>query len=491
MQKLLKIGGKAAVFCVFVIFGATPALLADDGKRADTAQGTARVAPRQEKKPTIFQRGVEAEVAFYGRITSRPNPNHKGVFIYDLLRFGQEKPRGLPRSPKLWPAGVALKAFVGVPVKVTVIAKPTVTGPIDRKTPVLRLLSIERLEAEEAEALEKQAEKERLIDRSRTFNPSPNALAYVGAWGVRMPLPSSKWPDRLKAFDVSVFAKQIAQLKTASYVILNITQPTWSSYYTGPHPELEKVLKTASFRPDIGSAFPARDLIGEALDAIRATGKKTLVYFAPGGFARNTPEKELTEAWLSYIESRGMTNPEAVRKLILTHYAQQYGAKIDGWWFDGGGGATRDERLLWRKTVYDANPKAIIVYNRMSGPPFKSTAQCDYFGGHPTPRKRKKFWDPVNLPMIEAIEASPWMDPDGRPVDKPGMGALGHIFMGLQDRWTIGKCAFPPEQAMEWTNRVLRAGGMYTWAVPCSGSGIADKQFELLRKIDEEAIPRS
>ena len=87
--------------------------------------------------------------------------------------------------------------------------------------------------------------------------------------------------------------------------------------------------------------------------------------------------------------------------------------------------------------------------------------------------------------MITAIEANPWMSCSGEPVGDPNKSTLGHVFMGLQDRWTLGKCAFPPDQAIEWTTRVISAGGMYTWAAPRAGSTIADKQFQLLKKIDK------
>ena len=122
-----------------------------------------------------------------------------------------------------------------------------------------------------------------------------------------------------------------------------------------------------------------------------------------------------------------MTHYEAVRKLILKHYVDKYGSKIDGWWFDGSGGVNKTERLLWRKTVLAGNPKAIIAFNRMAGPPFRSTAECDYFGGHPTPRSRNKFWEPVNLPMITAVEGGPWMNTYGESVKKAGDGALAHV----------------------------------------------------------------
>ncbi len=57
--------------------------------------------------------------------------------------------------------------------------------------------------------------------------------------------------------------------------------------------------------------------------------------------------------------------------------------------------------------------------------------------------------------------------------------------MGMQDRWDFGKCAFPPDQAVEWTTRVVRAGGMYTWHAPRNGSCMAAGQFRLLLKIND------
>jgi hypothetical protein len=291
-----------------------------------------------------------------------------------------------------------------------------------------------------------------------------------------MSLPSTKWADQLADFRVEEFSGQFSRLASASYVMVNVTHPADSCHYTGPHPELAAVHPTS---------FPTRDLLGEVLDSIVASGKKALVYFAAKGFHGGRASEAMKSAWHKHIEKLGMEHVEATRKLILKHYAERYGTRISGWWFDGSAHIQEAERLLWRKTVRAANPEAIVVFNRMAGPPFRSTRECDYFGGHPTPRAAKKFWDPVNEPMVTAIEAGPWMDILGNPVEDPGRGALGHIFMGMQDRWNFGPCQFPPDQAIEWTTRVLAAGGMYTWAVPRSGSKMAENQYRLLLRINK------
>ena len=86
--------------------------------------------------------------------------------------------------------------------------------------------------------------------------------------------------------------------------------------------------------------------------------------------------------------------------------------------------------------------------------------------------------------MIEAIEKSAWMDVLGNPVDDKGYGALGNVFMPMQANWNAGECAFPLDQAVDWTTRVLKAGGTLTWVAPRDGSQMQADQFALLLKIN-------
>jgi hypothetical protein len=327
------------------------------------------------------------------------------------------------------------------------------------------LVGLKKLEPGEAEALLR-----------RSHDSSPAAIAFEGKWGVRMSIPSAQWNDQLLAFDVDAFAEQIAQLTSASHVMVNVTHPANSCFYTGPHPALAKLMGDGS--------FPKRDLLGEVLDAIHATGKKALVYFACEGFYHSSATRRMNADWAALLKSKKMGPWDGTRQLILQHYAEKYGAKIDGWWFDGARHISEKERILWKEAVRATNPNTIVAFNRMAGPPYRSTRQCDIFGGHPTPRTRAKAWDPVNLPMIEAIEKSAWMDVLGNPVDDKGYGALGNVFMPMQANWNAGECAFPLDQAVDWTTRVLKAGGTLTWVAPRDGSQMQADQFALLLKIN-------
>jgi len=286
------------------------------------------------------------------------------------------------------------------------------------------------------------------------------AWPHMGHWGPRMSIPTLKWGDYFIDFDVSVFIDQINQLTTASHVMVNLTHPADGRYFSGPHPVLEAAIGAEAY-------FPERDLLGEVLDGIESTGKKALVYFAAGGLDHWSVPDDIRDNWKDYVASFGMTSVDGTRELILRHYAERYGTKISGWWFDGAG-----------YLIHAGNPDAIVAFNRMAGAPFRSTDQCDYFGGHPIPRTKLPPWDFANEAMVEQIEAGAWMHPDGETVSDPhNGGVLGHVFMPLQERWNFGPAEFPTEQAIDWLLRVLEAGGMYTWSVPSDDSAIRAGQF--------------
>jgi hypothetical protein len=297
-------------------------------------------------------------------------------------------------------------------------------------------------------------------------------------------MPTQKWPTELAAWDTTLFSDQFSQLTSSDHVYVNVTHSSDPSFFSTPNPELAAAL------PAVAGSFPTtRDILGETLDAIDAAGKKAIVYFACEGFA----DANGKAAWMDYIAQFGMTyTTEGTREFIVRYYSKKYGDKIDGWWFDGSNEITirsgPNEAQLWKDAVRSGNPNAICAFNKGSYPNFKSTDVCDYFGGHPIPRTTAPFWGLENYHMVYDIEAGPWLDTIGAPVVNPEDGALGHIFMGMQPNWTAGDLAFPEGQAIDWTKRVVEAGGMYSWAIPRLRTGnmseMLDPQFQLLLKID-------
>jgi DNA-directed RNA polymerase subunit M/transcription elongation factor TFIIS len=448
-----------------------PTAKAATAARQDTQTTTNTVAPPPQTPPAATEKELEPDSA--GNVTVSGLLKAKHIQGSSRIKYTL---RGNAHQPtfklsKSTLNDIDLNDFADQLVEVT----GKVHQVLRNDNELIKITDITRVNA-----LDREASAAYYATYDRTFDPTPNAKAFMGTWGPRVCIPSAQNPNQSNHFDATHLAKQLGQLDTAGYVMVNVTQPSGGCYFTGPHPELSKALQLQ--RP----SFPTRDVLGIALDAIEASGKKALVYFGARGMHSNRVEEQTKAAWDQYIATLGLNHTQATRELLIQHYAKRYGTKIAGWWFDGSGHIEEPERILWRQTIHSHNPQAIMVFNRMSGPPYRSTRQCDIFGGHTTPVAVEPFWSMANEAMITDIERSPWMGiTDSRPVEE-GYGALGHAFMGMQNKWTMGKCKFPAKQAIDWTTRVLRSGGMFTWAVPLNQTvpQIPDSQFKLLKSIN-------
>ena len=168
------------------------------------------------------------------------------------------------------------------------------------------------------------------------------------------------------------------------------------------------------------------------------------------------------------------TLKKAYAEVIVRGFAQRYGTKIDGWWFDH---ASFGNIELIHGEITQANPKAIISFNcgklgitENSHPDYE-----DYTFGHPTPMRRAPANSKMNLRMVTSIEET-----ENGFCMKDGKASLGHLFMPMKNRWNSGAdVVWPEEQAVDWMQRVLTAGGAWTWNVPYN-----DRTSEL----DPEAV---
>ena len=176
--------------------------------------------------------------------------------------------------------------------------------------------------------------------------------------------------------------------------------------------------------------------------------------------------KQYIENWKSYVLDKYGANDTATLKrayaeVIVKEYAERYGEKIDGWWFDH---ASFGNIPLLHDVCKKANPNAILTFSkgklgqvRNSNPGYE-----DYTFGHPTPVRRCKASNKRNLRMVKDIEASA----DGFVYAK-GTPSLGHVFMPMHERWNGGRSVvWTEEQAVDWMGRVVNAGGAWTWNVP-------------------------
>lgn len=289
----------------------------------------------------------------------------------------------------------------------------------------------------------------------------PLAQWMSGKWGIgwRFLGGPSRWSKKL---DVNKLVEQIQTIPNVSYVLFNISSGADGSTYTAPHSILSKI--------NPGSC-PERDLFGEAATAFQAAGYKVLVYMATQGPAKlkhgpaNETDAKRMSNWRAWVKRKYGSDEisdlkKAYAEVIVREYAQRYGTKIDGWWFDHA--AFGDIELI-HKEIKKANPNAIAAFCRGMGEVGnKSPGYEDYTGGHPAPMRHEKASSMNNLGMVTAIEKS-----ERGFFIKDGKASLGHMFMPTKELWNNGKnIVWTEEQAVDWMQRVLNAGGAWTWNVP-------------------------
>ena len=318
------------------------------------------------------------------------------------------------------------------------------------------------------------------------FGSTERTKPFEGTWGVRILLPTSHDQKALDSFDVPAFIDQVTQLKSISYVMINLHNGHFGSYHNAPHPELQAVFGKKH--------FPDRDLFGEVADALIDHDLKVLVYFSAPGWdwaERYIPNKAIKPLWEDHIRSKSMSHWDAVAKLIVKYYSDKYEEKISGWWFDRVGKKRPDAQLrTMARAARSGNPNSILAFHIITGPVTRGTPYCDYTAGHPHPMKFSNGpWDNVNLKMVTGIEAGPYLKgpySNITSVEVPASdkGTLGHIFMPFQRNWKNGAANFPTDQALDWMRRVVNAGGFYTWAVARNGGLFAAPQFKQLLEMD-------
>ena len=103
--------------------------------------------------------------------------------------------------------------------------------------------------------------------------------------------------------------------------------------------------------------------------------------------------------WKSYVrEKYGSDDEETLKKayakVIVKEYAERYGSKVDGWWFDH---ASFGNIPLLHDVCKKANPETILAFNkgRLGKVQNNNPDYEDYTCGHPS-----KASDKRNLPMV-------------------------------------------------------------------------------------------
>ncbi len=233
-------------------------------------------------------------------------------------------------------------------------------------------------------------------------------------------------------FDVDNLATQLDAIG-AKYLVFTLGQ--YSGYYNAPNSTLDGIV---GYKP--GERCAMRDLPLDLYRALDAKGIRLMLYLTcqvgfgdphaqaafglPEGPKEQPLNLEATDKWASVIQE----------------WADRYGDKVSGWWFDGGYRQLGfDEIMAWSyaKAVKHGNPKAIATFNAALGANRATDAE-DFTAGETE--------DPFGT-----VPHSRWQE-----------GSQWHVLTYLGKQWGQRDTRFTSEQWAKWAAKVAAKEGVVT-----------------------------
>lgn len=281
---------------------------------------------------------------------------------------------------------------------------------------------------------------------------------------------AEEWNRLVDGFDVKRFADQMAQGKVG-WVMLCIDD----HYFAWPCSPNRKFSEYTGYAP--GEKWSRRDLVMDLADALGARGIKLICYFA--GLNGYMKEPKVL-AGLADGDGRGGMNqlrpPSAEcrrrRLAVLKEYADRFGDKIAGWWFDGMERNTYDLETDGCGTieaiVHAANPKAVIAFSFGGDEQGCLCKGVDDLTGGDT-------WSKQDLSRLT-------------PARLPARGGLlwhGKIYCGNVYHGQGDANQFSDQELIDWINTCNRQGGVCTldWPFDPKTGLLKDFGFAQLQRV--------
>ena len=277
---------------------------------------------------------------------------------------------------------------------------------------------------------------------------------YLADWvsqTTQEPMTVERWNRLVDGFDVERLAGQLKSAG-ASYYIISIGQN--SGFYLSPNAAYNKLTGVAP------SKLSRRDLVADLYDALHKRGIRLMVYLPSGAPGR---EKQAIAAlgW----QNGPYRNREFQQKWeqIIREWSARWGAKVEGWWFDG---------CYWPNTMYrgDAPNFATFAAAARAGNPAAAVA-----------------FNPGVIHRL--ISITPYEDFIAGEIDDPAKisirraeggkqdGAQLHVLSHLGEQWGKGAPRFTSSQVAEFSAKVKKEGGAITWDVPVDTTGAIPREF--------------
>ncbi|MBU3012078.1 DNRLRE domain-containing protein [Polaribacter vadi] len=337
-----------------------------------------------------------------------------------------------------------------------------------------------------------------------------------GKWGVRFTVQGGSKLDAVVAAGANYNngVKQIADtLKTVGYVISNLTNNAHGYHYTlRNHPYIDIANE---IHPDFVPSLENEQIIIDALQAFKDSGKKVILYIASDGPSASggTPNNaEYKAAWQAYYNENFDGQEGPAWRNLCQGFVERFNdlGLVDGFWVDHAtslpGGVTNFVNMLkavnpnFAITVnygkrYFQNEDLSYRYVSSNGIGMSANhkvvnlwptggAYNDFTAGHPTPLATgaaPNSWGYEELTLEETKDV-PWVSFDNKMM-------LRHFWTPMRQNWTSTNSIYPvlfdTEQAYRFVRSLTDAGGAHSWANTVTSGAITQEEFEMFKTIDE------
>jgi hypothetical protein len=261
-----------------------------------------------------------------------------------------------------------------------------------------------------------------------------------------------RWNQLVDGFDVEALAKQMESVG-AGYYLISIGQN--SGFYLSPNATYDQLVGISP------SKCSRRDLVADLYEPLDKRGIKLMVYLPSGAPNGDRAAREALQ-W----QNGAYRNREFQIKWesIVREWSSRWGTKVSGWWFDG---------CYWPNNMYRTDDE----------PNFKSFAAAARAGN---PNSALAFNPGVVNRTISVTPHEDYLAGEISDITKWDLkrntggrvdGAQLHVLSYLGERWGGGNPRFTTEQAVDFSRKVVSAGGVITWDVPTRSDGTFEPQF--------------
>jgi hypothetical protein len=238
--------------------------------------------------------------------------------------------------------------------------------------------------------------------------------------------------EKTGKFDVQALAGQLETMG-AKYFVLTLGQN--SGYFNSPNAAYDRRTGYAA-----GERCSKRDLPLELYDALHAKGIRLMLYLpcqTPNGDVRAQKAFALAQGAQDQPIDAAFADKWSE---VIQEWADRYGDKVSGWWFDGGYEWVKFNETIatrYAAAVKHGNPNAIVTFNPGVKVVHYTEAE-DYTAGE------------LNEPL-EVIPTGRWLG-----------GSQWHALTYVGANWGQRNTRFTGEQWAKWVRAVTDKGGVVT-----------------------------